>query len=101
MICPSAAATRGSDCCSGGWDVGSGLIGCLKDRFDTLKALLPRTNLLLNGLPLLELDLPEHVVLDYDHLVQLVDLCVDDVVLNGIDSPHLYLIFIDLWTEKC
>ena len=92
--------TRCSDSSSSGRNVGSGLIRCLKDRLDTLKAILPRTNFLLNSLPLLKLDLTKHVILDDNHLVQLVDFSVDDIVLDGIDCPHFDLILIDLRTEN-
>ena len=85
-----------SDSCNSCWDIGSCLVSGCEDSLNALKALLPRTNLLLDGLPLFELDLSEHMVLDHNHFVELVDFSVNDVVLDGIDSPHLYFVFVNL-----
>ena len=50
----------------------------------------------MDGLPLLQLDFAQHVVLDDDHLVQLVNLRVNDSVLDGVYRPDLYLVLLDL-----
>ena len=50
----------------------------------------------MDGLPLLQLDFAQHVVLDDDHLVQLVDLRVHDSVLDGVYRPDLNLVLLDL-----
>ena len=42
--------------------------------------------------PLLELDFTQHVILDHNHLIELIDLGVNDFVLNGFDSPNLNLV---------
>ena len=59
----------------------------------------------MDGLPLLQLDFAQHVVLDDDHLVQLVDLRVHDSVLDGVYRPDLNLVLLDLsrrhkWLRK-
>ena len=54
---------------------------------------------MLDGLPLLKFDLAQHVALDDDHFVHLVDLCVDDFVLNRIDRPQLNFANVDLHRE--
>lgn len=61
--------------------------------------MFPGTDLLLDCLPLLELDLTEHVVLDHDDFVELVNLGVDDFVLDGVNRPQFNLINIDLRSE--
>ena len=73
-----------------------GGLSSLKDGLDALESLLPGSDLLLDGLPFLEFDFAEHVALDYDHLVELVDFGVDDVVLNGFNGPHFDLFNVDL-----
>lgn len=72
-----------------------------EDFGDLLEALLPHADLGLDGLPLLELDLAEHVRLDHDELVHLVNLGVDDFVLDCLDCPHLDFVHLDLHVRVC
>ena len=63
---------------------------------DSLEALFPCANLKLDGLPFCELDFAEHVALDYDYFIELVNLRINDLVLDCVDSPRLNLFHIDL-----
>uniref|UniRef100_A0A7S3MRI0 Uncharacterized protein n=1 Tax=Favella ehrenbergii TaxID=182087 RepID=A0A7S3MRI0_9SPIT len=81
---------------SDAWNLLSRLVGRLQDGAYATKAFLPRTDFLLDSLPLLQLDLAQHVVLDHNHLVHLVDLRVNDFVLDSIDCPQLDLLLVDV-----
>jgi len=63
---------------------------------DSLEALFPCANLKLDGLPFCELDFAEHVALDYDYFIELVNLRINDLVLDCVDSPRLNLFHIDI-----
>jgi len=88
--------TSDSSCFGDSWDIRSGLVSCRKDSLDSHEALLPRPDLQLDCLPLFHLDLAKHVVLDHNHLVQLVNLSIDDFVLDGFDSPELDVLFVHI-----
>ena len=62
----------------------------------TLESFLPHADLALDSCPLLQLDLSQHVVLNHNHFVQLVDLSVDNFVLDGFNCPHFNVVFVDL-----
>ncbi len=73
----------------GSSNLGLRCLRSLHNRLDSRESLLPRANLLLDGLPFLQLDFTEHVTLDDNHLVLLVNLRVNDLVLDGFDRPEL------------
>jgi hypothetical protein len=62
----------------------------------SFETLLPCSNLLLNCLPFGKFDLAEHVTLDDDYFIKLVNLRIDDLVLNCIDSPQFNLFNVNL-----
>ena len=62
----------------------------------SFKSFFPLSDLLLDGLPFREFYFAEHVALDNDFFAQLVNLCVDNLVLNGVDRPHFNLFNINL-----
>jgi hypothetical protein len=62
----------------------------------TLELLPPKFDLFLDLSPLLLLDLAKLVGFNYDLLVLLVDLRVDDTLSNSFDRPHLDLILINV-----
>ena len=63
---------------------------------DSLETLFPCSDLLLDGLPFLKFDFAEHVTLDDDYFILLVDLCVDNLVLYGINGPQFNFFLVDL-----
>ena len=73
-----------------------GLHNCL----DSCESLFPHTDLLLDCLPLLQFDFAEHVTLNYDHFVLLVNLCINDLVLDCLDSPEFNLFHLNLSAQE-
>ena len=62
----------------------------------SFKSFFPLSDLLLDSLPFCEFDFAEHVTLDDNFFAQLVDLCIDNLVLNGIDRPLFNLVNVNL-----
>ena len=62
----------------------------------SFEALFPGTDLLLDGLPFCEFDFAEHMTLDDDYFVELVNLCIDDLVLDCFDSPQFNIFNVNL-----
>ena len=73
-----------------------GLLRCLNNVLDSLETLFPCSDLLLNSLPFLKFDFAEHVTLDDDYFIELVDLCVDNLVLDSINGPQFNFFLVDL-----
>jgi hypothetical protein len=61
-----------------------------------LESLLPLADFSVDGLPFLGANLAHHVRLDDDFFVELVDLCVDDLSLDGFDSPFFNVVLVNL-----
>lgn len=80
--------------------MGLNLLRSLKNLLDPLEAILPGADLLLNSLPFLKFDFTKHVTLDNNDFGHLVDLCINDLVLNGVDCPEFDLFDINLTKEK-
>ena len=72
------------------------MLGSLNDVLYSFKSFLPLSDLLLDSLPFCEFDFAEHVTLDDNFFAQLVDLCIDNLVLNGIDRPLFNLVNVNL-----
>lgn len=68
------------------------MAGCLEHLVHLLELLLPETYLVLDLEPFLSLDLAQLVRLDYNFLLLLVDLGVDNLCGNSFDGPLLNLI---------
>ena len=66
----------------------------------SFKSFFPLSDLLLDSLPFCEFDFAEHVTLDDNFFAQLVDLCIDNLVLNGIDRPLFNLVNINLCQKE-
>ena len=80
--------------------LGLNLLRSLKNLLDALEAILPGADLLLNSLPFLKFDFTKHVTLDNNDFGHLVDLCINDLVLNGVDCPEFNLFNINLKKAK-
>ena len=63
---------------------------------DALELLTPCGHLVTNILPLFVLDLLSHVVLDDDFLLELINLGINNVVSDCLNSPCLNLILVDV-----
>ena len=65
-----------------------------------LETVLPPFDFSLDDLPFLRSNLAHHVALDNDFFVELVNLSINDFRLNGLDSPFLHVVFVNLEQRK-
>ena len=65
-----------------------------------LEALFPLPDFSMNCLPFFCSNLTHHVRLDDNFFVELVDLCIDDLGLDGFDGPLLNIVFVNLKQQR-
>ena len=69
---------------------------CSEDLLHALELLPPKFDLLLDLSPFLFLNFAKLMRFNNDLLVLLVDLCIDDLLGDGFNRPHLDLILINV-----
>lgn len=75
------------------------LLRSLNNMLNSFETLFPCANLKLDGLPFLELNFSEHMALDDNYFIVLIDLSINDLVLDCINGPRLNLFHVDLETK--